>query len=174
MGSLRSELTDAQWARLEGLLPGRAGTVGRPAADNRRFVNRVLWVLRSGMRWGDLPERYGPHRSVHKRFVNWARAGVWDKVFADLVRDGKNPNLMIDSTIVRAHQQAAAGRKKRLRRPDSGAKPRRTEHQDPPAHRRFWLAAGFPSDRRLSRRTAPCLAAVARSSGPSRHRRQGL
>ena len=112
MCSLRSELTDAQWCRLEGLLPGRLGTVGRPAQNNRQFVNGVLWVLRSGMRWGDLPERYGPYKSVHKRFVRWARAGVWDKVFADLVKDRKNPNLMIDSTIVRAHQQAAAGRKK--------------------------------------------------------------
>ena len=64
------------------------------------------------MHWGDLPERYGPYKSVHKRFVNWARAGVWDKVFADLVRYGKNSNLMIDSTIVRVHYQAAVGRKK--------------------------------------------------------------
>ncbi len=110
MCSLRAELTDAQWARLEGLLPGRAGSVGRPAENNRRFVNGVLWVLRSGMRWGDLPERYGAYKSVHKRFVRWARAGVWDQVFQDLVKDRNNPNLMIDATIVRAHQQAAAGR----------------------------------------------------------------
>jgi putative transposase len=67
------------------------------------------------MRWGDLPERYGSYKSVHKRFVRWARAGVWDRVFADLVKDRRNPNLMIDSTIVRAHQQAAAGRKKGAR-----------------------------------------------------------
>ena len=112
MGSLRSELTDAQWRRLESLLPGRVGTVGRPAADSRRFVNGVLWVLRSGMRWADLPERYGPHKSVHKRFVRWARAGVWDLVFRDLSSDRANPHLMLDSTIVRAHQQAASGRKK--------------------------------------------------------------
>ena len=112
MGSLRDELSEAQWRRLEFLLPGRAGTVGRAAEDNRRFVNGVLWVIRSGMRWADLPERYGKYKSVHKRFLRWAEAGVWDRLFDDLVADRKNPYLMLDSTIVRAHQQAATGRKK--------------------------------------------------------------
>jgi len=86
--------------------------VGRPAEDNRRFINSVLWVIRSGMRWTDLPERYGKYKTVHKRFVRWAEAGVWDRLFDDLVADQKNQYLMIDSTIVRAHQQAATGRKK--------------------------------------------------------------
>ena len=112
MGSLRYELTEAQWRRIESLLPGRAGTVGRPVQDNRCFVNDVLWVIRSGMRWADLPERSGQYKSVHKRFVRWAEAGVWDRLFDDLVADGKNPYLMLDWTIVRAHQQAATGRKK--------------------------------------------------------------
>jgi transposase len=112
MGSLRYELSEAQWRRLEPLLPGRMGTVGRPAEDNRRFVNGVLWVIRSGMRWADLPERYGKYKSVQKRFMRWAEAGVWDRLFEDLVADRKNPYLMLDSTIVRAHQQAATGRKK--------------------------------------------------------------
>ena len=112
MGALRYELSEGQWRRIELLLPGRVGTVGRPAEDNRRFVNGVLWVVRSGMRWEDLPERYGKYKSVHKRFARWARAGVWDWIFDDLVRDTKNPYLMLDSTIVRAHQQAATGRKK--------------------------------------------------------------
>ncbi len=112
MGVLRYELSEAQWLRIESLLPGRAGVVGRPGEDNRRFVNGVLWVIRSGMRWADLPERYGKYKSVHKRFMRWARAGVWDRIFADLVRDKQNPYLMLDATIVKAHQQAATGRKK--------------------------------------------------------------
>jgi transposase len=115
MGIGRYELSDAQWTRIEGLLPGRADTVGRTAANNRMFINGVLWVLRSGARWHDLPERYGKYKSVHKRFSRWAASGVWDKVFGDLVADRKNPYLMIDSTIVRAHQQAATGRKKGAR-----------------------------------------------------------
>jgi transposase len=112
MGIGRYELSDVQWGRIEGLLPGRSDTVGRTAADNRVFVNGVLWVLRSGARWHDLPERYGKYKSVHKRFIRWAQGGVWDKVFRELVADRKNLYLMIDSTIVRAHQQAATGRKK--------------------------------------------------------------
>jgi len=115
MGVGRYELSDVQWERLEGLLPGRVETVGRTAADNRVFVNGVLWVLRSGARWHDLPERYGKYKSLHKRFGRWAESGVWDKVFHELVADRKNQYLMIDSTIVRAHQQAATGRKKGAR-----------------------------------------------------------
>jgi putative transposase len=98
MGVGRYELSEAQWKRIEGLLPGRVDTVGRTASDNRLFVNGVLWVLRSGMRWQDLPERYGKYKSVHKRFSRWSASGVWDKVFADLVKDRKNQYLMLDST----------------------------------------------------------------------------
>jgi putative transposase len=115
-------LSDLQWERIEDFLPGRKEHVGRTAADNRLFVNGVLWVLRSGARWYDLPERYGKYKSVHKRFVRWANSGVWKRVFHELVRDKKNQYLMIDSTIVRAHQQAATGRKKGARtRPGSPA-----------------------------------------------------
>ena len=108
----RYELTETQWNRIQDLLPGRKETVGRTAADNRAFVNGVLWILRSGARWEDLPERYGKYKSVHKRFVRWARSGVWERVFAALIRDRQNRYLMLDSTIVKAHQQAATGRKK--------------------------------------------------------------
>ena len=111
----RDELTAAPWSRIEHLLPGRKETVGRTAADNRAFVNGVLWVLRSGARWSDLPERYGKYKTVHKRFARWAMRGVWDQVFRILVRDANNEYLLIDSTIVRAHQQAATGRKKGVR-----------------------------------------------------------
>lgn len=106
----RYELTTAQWARIESLLPGKVGDPGRSGADNRTFVNAVLWVLRSGARWSDLPERYGKFKTVHKRFTRWAAKGVWEAVFAKLIRDKDNEYLMIDSTIVRAHQQAATGK----------------------------------------------------------------
>jgi transposase len=112
MGIGRYELSDVQWERIKDFLPGRTEHVGRTAMDNRLFVNGVLWVLRSGAHWHDLPDRYGKYKSVHKRFSRWATSGVWEKVFQQLVGDRKNQYLMIDSTIVRAHQQAATGRKK--------------------------------------------------------------
>jgi transposase len=112
----RYELTEAQWNCIRDLLPGRKESVGRTAADNCVFVNGVLWALRSGARWSDLPEeRYGKYKSVHKRFTRWAATGVWEKIFRTLTQDKSNQYLMIDSTLVRAHQQAATGRKKGAR-----------------------------------------------------------
>ena len=103
----RYELTDAQWRRIEDLLPGKASDPGRTGADNRLFVNAVLWVLRSGAHWHDLPERYGKYKTVHKRFGRWADAGVWEKIFKHLIDDPDNDYVMLDTTLVRAHQQAA-------------------------------------------------------------------
>lgn len=106
----RYEVTTIQWERLEWLLPGKASDPGRTAADNRLFVDGVLWVLRSGAHWRDLPERYGKWKSLHKRFSRWAKAGVWERVFEALIDDPKNEYLMLDTTLVRAHQQAATGK----------------------------------------------------------------
>src|SRR5881227_755772 len=86
----RYELSDAQWQRIADLLPGKAGDRGRTGADNRLFVNAVLWVPRSGAWWQDLPERYGKWKTVHKRFTRWAKAGVWEKVFDSLTADPEN------------------------------------------------------------------------------------
>ena len=104
------ELSASQWQRIEGFLPGRPGCVGVTAKDNRSFVNGVLWVLRSGAQWKDLPEEYGNWKSVHKRFTRWARSGIWQRIFDVLLEDKDNSHVMIDSTIVRVHQQAAGGK----------------------------------------------------------------
>ena len=106
----RYELSDQQWDRIKDLLPGKASDPGRTATDNRNFVNGVLWVLRSGARWYDLPERYGKYKSVHKRFTRWAKAGVWERVFEALIKDRDNDYIMLDSSLVKAHQQAATGK----------------------------------------------------------------
>ena len=106
----RYELSNEQWRRIEGFLPGRKGDPGRTGDDNRLFVNAVLWVLRSGARWSDLPERYGKWKTVHKRFTRWAKARVWERVFESLTGDPDNQYLMLDTTLVRAHQQAATGK----------------------------------------------------------------
>ena len=106
----RYELSQAQWERIAPMLPGKASDPGRTGGDNRLFVNGCLWVLRSGAHWRDLPERYGKWKTLHKRFTRWAKAGVWDEVFASLIKDRHNQYLMLDSTLVRAHQQAATGK----------------------------------------------------------------
>lgn len=106
----RYELSDEQWRKIADLVPGKVGDPGRSGDDNRRFVNGVLWVLRSGAHWHDLPPRYGKYKSVHKRFTRWAKAGVWERVFDSLTADPDNDYLMLDSSLVRAHQQAATGK----------------------------------------------------------------
>jgi len=106
----RYELTQAQWERIASMLPGKASDPGRTGGDNRLFVNGCLWVLRSGAHWRDLPERYGKWKTLHKRFTRWAKAGVWNEVFASLIKDRDNQYLMLDTTLVRAHQQAATGK----------------------------------------------------------------
>ncbi len=103
----RYALTDAQWERIKDLLPGGAGHVGRPAADNRLFVESVLYRYRAGIPWRDLPERFGDFRVIHLRHSRWSRSGVWQRVFQALAQDADNEWGMIDSTIVRAHQHSA-------------------------------------------------------------------
>lgn len=107
------ELTDAQWERIKDALPGKESDPGRTALDNRRFVEAVYWVGRNGGRWRALPACYGKWYSVHKRFLRWARKGVWQMIFNTLAANADTQWLMIDSTIIRAHQ-CAAGAKKTL------------------------------------------------------------
>ena len=109
----RYELTKEQYERVAEILPGKATDPGRTAEDNHRFLNAVLWVLRSGAHWEDLPERYGKWKSVHKRFSRWAQNGVWERVFERLLEDPKNDYVMIDSSLVKVHQQAATGKRGR-------------------------------------------------------------
>ena len=106
----RYELSDEQWEHIKDLLPGKRSDPGRTARSNRNFVNGVLWVLRSGARWSDLPERFGKYKSVHKRFSRWAKSGVWEKVFESLLEAPRNDYIMLDSSLVKAHQQAATGK----------------------------------------------------------------
>jgi putative transposase len=104
-------LTDAQWRRIEPLIPGKKGDKGRHGADNRLLVDAVLWLVRASAPWRDLPEEFGNWNSVFRRFRRWAKKAVWKRLFTEL---GENPDLeylIIDSTIVRAHQHAAGAQK---------------------------------------------------------------
>jgi putative transposase len=106
----RHELTDEQWKRIESLLPGREGDPGRTGADNRRFVNAIFWIAKTGVPWRDLPERFGNWNSVFQRFNRWCKNGVWEHVLKALGSDSELENVLLDSTIVRAHQHAAGAK----------------------------------------------------------------
>ena len=108
----RYALRDDQWNRIKDRLPDRAGSVGVTAADNRLFIEAVLYRYRAGIPWRDLPERFGDWKNVHRRFSRWAEHGVLLSVFQDLATDADNEYAMIDSTIVRAHQHSAGAKKK--------------------------------------------------------------
>ena len=143
----RYGLRDDQWERIRDLLPGRAGSVGVTARDNRLFVEGVLYRYRAGLPWRDLPERFGDGVQVHRRFSRWAKSGVWEKMFQHLAADADNEYAMIDSTIVRAHQHSAGAKKSWSKRGDR-AIPRWTEHQDPYLGRRTRQPDRFLPDRR--------------------------
>lgn len=109
----RKMLRDDQWARIEHLLPGKASDPGCTAKDNRLFVEAVLWILRTGSPWRDLPKEFGRWHSTYMRFARWRDRGVWERVADVLGRDADMEHLFIDSTIVRAHQHSAGAQKKR-------------------------------------------------------------
>ena len=108
----RFGLRDDQWNRIKDILPGREGHVGGTAADNRLFVEAILYRFRTGVPWRDLPARFGHWKSVHQRFSRWAKSGVFKRIFQLLASEADNEYMMIDATIVRAHQHSAGAQKK--------------------------------------------------------------
>jgi len=106
-GYHRHDISDKLWALLEPLLLGRKGTWGGNAQDNRRFINAVFWVLRTGAPWRDLPSDYGDWKNTHRRFCRWRDKGVWERILTTLVCDPDLEWLMIDASYVKAHQHAA-------------------------------------------------------------------
>ena len=112
----RGELTDTAWARIEPLLPARGGRGGR-WRDHRQVINGILWKLRTGAPWRDLPERYGPWKTAHERLRKWTADGTWERILDQVVvKDDAVGNvewiISVDSSVVRAHQHAAGARKK--------------------------------------------------------------
>jgi transposase len=95
------------WALLEPHLPGRAGCWGGVAHDNRRFINAVLWILRTGAPWRDLPPAYGGWKNTHRRFSRWKVMGVWEKLLEIFIKDPNYEWVMIDATFAKCHVHAA-------------------------------------------------------------------
>ena len=109
----RHGLTNEQWKRIKPHLPGKRRDPGRTAKDNRRFVEAVLWLARTGAPWRDLPARYGRWNSVFQRYNRWCKRGVWQRILAALGGDVDLEHLLLDSTTVRAHQHAAGAKRGR-------------------------------------------------------------
>ena len=103
---VREWLRDDQFERIAALLPGKVTDPGRTAANNRQFVEAVLWIARTGSPWRDLPRQFGPWNSVYQRFARWSRRGVWHRVFAQLAQDADFEEVFIDSTIVYAFNRS--------------------------------------------------------------------
>ena len=128
----RHEMSDAEWERLQPLLPPRKA--GAPRKDDRLVVDGIVWKLTTGVPWRDLPERYGPWPSVYTRFRRWTNAGVWDRIFAAVQREADAAGQgdwsvhFVDGTVIRAHQHAAGakgGTQRRRRWAAAGAASRR-------------------------------------------------
>jgi transposase len=111
----RGDLKEAEWEVLKALLPverplGKRGR-GRPPEDNRNVINGILWRLRTGAPWRDVPEKYGNWNSIYRRFLRWSKAGIWDTVASTLAATmAESGHYNIDSTMVRAHVSAAGGK----------------------------------------------------------------
>lgn len=103
-------LSEAQMRRIEGHFPLSHGV---PRVDDRRILSGILFVIRNGLRWRDAPTGYGPHKTIYNRFIRWSRLGVFDRIFADLAKDGDGV-LMIDARHIKAHRTAASLFKKGL------------------------------------------------------------
>ena len=104
---LRDGIRDDQWDRIKDLLPGRIGHVGATARNNRLFIDAVLYRIRTGIPWRDLPERFGDFKNIHRRFSRWAEKGLWTNLLSLLTEDADEEYVMIDSTLVRAHQHSS-------------------------------------------------------------------
>ncbi|HYF22716.1 MAG TPA: IS5 family transposase [Caulobacteraceae bacterium] len=105
----RYDLSEVEWRLIEPLLPNKPRGVAR--VDDRRVINGIFYVLRTGSPWRDLPARYGPHTTVYNRYNRWSKAGVWLRVFEALAAGSPGSMHLIDSSIIRARQHAAGGKK---------------------------------------------------------------
>jgi transposase len=121
----RRELTDEQWGRLHPHLPPQKPTTGKPNRDHRTIVEGMLWRLRTGAPWRDLPAWYGPWQTVYSRFRRWQQAGVWARALAALQAEGDAAGDLdwalhfLDGTTVRAHQHAAGAKKGAATKPSA-------------------------------------------------------
>src|SRR5579862_8108867 len=125
---VRLQLSDEHWAKIEAFLKAD-DRVGEPGGDDRKFIEAVLYWMRTGVPWRDLPDEFGPWKTVFNRFDRWSKKGKWDRLLAALRTDIDGEWHSLDSTANRAHQHAAGGK--------GGQKPMRSAFQEAAARPRF-------------------------------------
>ena len=106
----RHDMADGIWELLEPHLPGRKGTWGGNARDNRLFINAVFWILRTGAPWRDLPPDYGDWKNTHRRFCRWRDRGVWEALLETFISDPDYEWLIIDASHCKVHPHAAGAK----------------------------------------------------------------
>jgi transposase len=106
----RHDISDAFWERLEPYLPGKRGDWGGVAKDNRQFINAVIWILRTGAPWRDLPPDYGNWKNTHRRFCRWRDKGIWENLLEQFIDDPDFEWLMIDASHIKVHPNAAGAK----------------------------------------------------------------
>ncbi len=142
----RYELTDQEWEQIAPLIPSNKGKRGRLPKDDRLMLNAMVWLVRSGAPWRDLPERYGPYSSVYSRFRKWIDDGILDNIFRVLSLESELYELSIDASIVQAHQHSAGAKKGASER--NRAQTRRGKHKNSCSRRCLWLSSLFNGQRR--------------------------
>ena len=138
---MRFDLSDEEWALLEPLMPQSRKSARR---DDRRIMDAIFYVLRTGMPWRDLPERYGPYTTAYNRFNRWSRRGIWKRIFDKLASKSRDSLYLIDSTIVKAHR-AASGAKGGEKSGDR-YQPGRPIHENPRERRQQGAPAELHAD----------------------------
>jgi len=138
MAPRRHELSEEEWLRIKDLLPPDVGRPGRRPRPNRIMVNAILWVLRTGAPWRDLPKYYPKWKSVHTRFLRWSKQGVWQRLLDALALDLDDEFAILDASIVRVHQDATGGKKTA---PSSSDAP---EEAPQPRFMLSWTVSGTP------------------------------
>ena len=111
MAGRRYELSEEQWEQIKDMIP--TARTGRPPKDHRVMLNAIVWMARSGAGWEDLPERYGPWKTVYSRICKWRDDGTFEKIFHALSEEADMENLSMDSTSIKAHPQSAGAKKGR-------------------------------------------------------------
>ena len=124
----RHDISDRVWENIQAHLPGSKGLVGRPANDNRLFINAVFWILRTGAPWRDLPPDYGDWKNTHRRFCRWRDRGVWEHLLEVVIVEPDFEWLMIDTSHCKVHPHAAGavGGNQDMSRTKGGSIPRFT------------------------------------------------